>query len=166
MPDLVLTFTNPNVISDCAFHPCVRYVHTFLVDPSNPTYLHNQPTTLETRQDSFLHPTGRKVRASRIPVFITAKHGGEQSPRASHSQTEHSRWRIGWCVSSRLLHPAEHSSSARQFHGHIYLANDESDGKREDRVVPRRGCEQRTVYVVRRWFRNWIYWRSRRLVDI
>ncbi|KIM67756.1 hypothetical protein SCLCIDRAFT_1209880 [Scleroderma citrinum Foug A] len=24
MPDLVLTFTNPNVISDCAFHPCVR----------------------------------------------------------------------------------------------------------------------------------------------
>lgn len=25
-PDLLLTFTNPNTLTDCSFHPCVRYV--------------------------------------------------------------------------------------------------------------------------------------------
>ena len=25
-PELLLSFTNPHILSDCSFHPCIRYV--------------------------------------------------------------------------------------------------------------------------------------------
>lgn len=34
-PDLLLTFTNPRIMDNCSFHPCVRYVPSFRPSDNN-----------------------------------------------------------------------------------------------------------------------------------
>ena len=69
-PDLLLTFTNPHVLTDCAFHPCVRYVpphpsFSWLSATASNHLTYHSPNSLQrwTRDKSlsFVPPDGHFI---------------------------------------------------------------------------------------------------------
>lgn len=142
----------------------VRFISSSLV--INQTFLTSLQRWKRDKTLSFIPPDGKFVLGeyqyaspqstvvSNLPMPVTLK------PNITVGESGG--------IYSRPLHSMQHSFffPPRQFHGYIYITDDEGYGEREDRVVPWRGRKCRSMYVVWCGFRDWIHWRSRRLMDI
>jgi AP-3 complex subunit mu len=59
-PDLLLTLTNSHTITDPSFHPCVRFVLTYLLPSEpNPNLPHRLNRFAQSKALSFVPPDGR-----------------------------------------------------------------------------------------------------------
>src|ERR1700744_6252687 len=60
-PDLLLTLTNLHTISEPSFHPCVRFVPSFLSNSSlsRTHFLHRLNRFVQSKALSFVPPDGR-----------------------------------------------------------------------------------------------------------
>lgn len=62
-PDCLLTFTNPHVLTDCAFHPCVRYADAIQCDHGQELIQQSLQRWTRDKSLSFIPPDGRFILA-------------------------------------------------------------------------------------------------------
>jgi hypothetical protein len=81
-PDLLLTFTNPQVLTDCAFHPCVRYItHQTLISIYVTHLIISQPPTMDSRQISIICAPRRPFHTARLPIRTCIYRHGQRHSR-------------------------------------------------------------------------------------